>query len=277
MKPNALDVRGAVARADTVDWLGRLGLASRGVLYALLAVLALDLALDRHTSHQPDSEGALQLVADQPLGELLVVLLAVGFAGHSVWRLSQAIADRERAGRDPSGLAERTGYLAIGLLYAALAVVTLLVALGGGKRPGGVAAGNEQDTAQGVFGWPLGRALVFAAGLGFVAAALGTAFYVLSGKLRNHLSEGPLSRPGRELAVGVGVGGYFARALVFAMIGVFLCKAAWEHDPGETRGLDGALLELVQAPHGPIVLSVVAVGLLAFGAWSLVESRYRDV
>lgn len=276
MKPRALDIRGEVARQDTVDWLGRIGLASRGVLYALLALLALDLAIDRRPSHQPDSQGALRLVADQPFGEGLLVLLGLGFGAQAVWRVSQAVSDRERVGRSPVGLAERLGFLGIGLLYAGLALVAVTVAVGDESAAPG-ADGNEQRTAQGVFGWPLGRELVFAVGAGFLAGAVGTAVYALSGKLDDRLPAGSMSRRARMVARTIGIGGYLSRAVVLALVGVFLCRAAWEHDPGKTRGLDGALLELVQAPHGPFVLSIVALGLLAFAAWSFVEARYRDV
>jgi hypothetical protein len=277
MSPDTAQLRGQIARQDKVDWLGRVGLASRGVLYALLALLALELALDRRPSHKPDSEGALRLLADQPLGEVLLVTLGLGFAAQAIWRLAQAFSDRERAGKSAAALAERAGYLGIGLLYIGLAVIAFSVALG--DESGGPLArgGNERQTTQGVFGWPLGRELVFVVGLGFLAGAAGTAGYVLAGKLDDRLHDGPLSRGARTIATAAGIGGYLCRAVVFALVGVFLCKAAWEHDAQETRGLDGALLELVQAPHGPLALSIVAAGLLAFAVWSVFEARYRDI
>jgi hypothetical protein len=277
MTPDTAELRGQFARQDKVDWLGRVGLAARGVLYALLALLALELAIDRRPSHRPDSEGALRLLSDQPLGEVLLVGLGLGFAAQAAWRLSQAFSDRERAGTSAAGLAERAGYLGIGLLYAGLALVAASLAFG--DESGGPLAkgGNERQTAQGVLGWPLGRELVFVVGLGFVAAAVGTTGYVLVGKLDDRLRDGSMSHGSRTIALAAGVGGYLARAIVFAMIGVFLCKAAWEHDPQETRGLDGALLELVQAPFGPLALSIVAAGLLAFAVWSFFEARYRAV
>ena len=53
-------------------------------------------------------------------------------------------------------------------------------------------------------------------------------------------------------ATGVGILGHLARLVVFALIGLFLLEAAWEFDPKEARGLDGALMELAQQPYGAL-------------------------
>jgi hypothetical protein len=65
--------------------------------------------------------------------------------------------------------------------------------------------------------------------------------------------------------------------VVFGLIGWFVIKAAIDYNPDEALALDGALAKLAQAPYGPVVLGIVAVGLIGFGAFSLVESRYRRV
>ena len=42
-------------------------------------------------------------------------------------------------------------------------------------------------------------------------------------------------------------------------------------------GLDGALSALAQASYGPVLLGIVAAGLIAFGAYSMADARYRRV
>jgi len=64
---------------------------------------------------------------------------------------------------------------------------------------------------------------------------------------------------------------------VFLIIGGFLIVAAWQHDPSEARGLGGALATLQQQVYGQILLGIVAVGLIAFGVYSLLEARYRHI
>ena len=65
--------------------------------------------------------------------------------------------------------------------------------------------------------------------------------------------------------------------VVFGLIGWFVIKAAIEFDPDKAVALDGALAKVAHAPYGPALLGLVAAGLIGFGAFSLVESRYRRV
>jgi hypothetical protein len=65
--------------------------------------------------------------------------------------------------------------------------------------------------------------------------------------------------------------------VVFGLVAVFLVKAAWEFDPKEARGLDGALLELSQAPYGSLLLGAVGVGLFGYALYCFVQARYRKI
>ena len=78
-------------------------------------------------------------------------------------------------------------------------------------------------------------------------------------------------------ATAVGILGHLARMVVFGLIGAFLFRAAWEYDPKQARGLDGALLEVAQEPYGGPLLGAVAVGLLAYALYCLVQARYRRI
>jgi Domain of Unknown Function (DUF1206) len=62
---------------------------------------------------------------------------------------------------------------------------------------------------------------------------------------------------------------------VFGLIGWFLVKAAYEHDPKEAIGLDGALQKVIEASYGTILLTIVAVGLLCYALFCFAEARYR--
>ncbi len=86
-----------------------------------------------------------------------------------------------------------------------------------------------------------------------------------------------MSEPEETAATGVGVVGHLARFVVFGLIGVFLVRAAWEFDAKEARGLDGALLEVAQAPYGGLLLGGVAIGLFAYALYCFVEARYRKI
>jgi hypothetical protein len=71
--------------------------------------------------------------------------------------------------------------------------------------------------------------------------------------------------------------GLIARGVVFVIIGGFLIVAAVEFSSAQARGLQGALQTLQQQPYGWILLGIVALGLVAFGIYSLIEAWYRRI
>ena len=75
-------------------------------------------------------------------------------------------------------------------------------------------------------------------------------------------------------ATQLGRFGTIARGLVFALTGMFVLLAAWLHRPGTARGLDGALRWLGQQPYGLWVLGIIALGLIAFGVYSLMGAAW---
>jgi hypothetical protein len=69
--------------------------------------------------------------------------------------------------------------------------------------------------------------------------------------------------------------GYAARGAAFGLVGWFLLVAGVQHDPSESRGLDESLRELLGRPHGPWLLGLLALGLVLFGSYRLLDSRFR--
>ena len=262
-------------RSPWVERLGRLGLVAKGVLYAVVGILAIKVALGGR-EQSPDREGALQTIAQQPFGKGLLVLLAVGLAGYALWQLARGLLDREGEGEDPKGLAKRGSAFARGIWYGALAVLTAerVVSAGSGSGGGG---SKEQQTTAGVFDVPLGRYLVYAAGLAFLGAGAFNGYRALAGKFKKKLKTAEMSDAEEASATALGVLGHLARAVVFTLIGLFLFRAAWEFDPKEARGLDGALMELSQQTYGGLLLGAVAVGLMAYALFCFVEARYRRI
>ena len=86
-----------------------------------------------------------------------------------------------------------------------------------------------------------------------------------------------MSATARRWGSRAGLVGHCARFVVFALIGVFLVRAAIQYDPHEAVGIDGALQKLAQASYGPWLLGVTAAGLIAYAVYCLVDARLRDV
>lgn len=75
--------------------------------------------------------------------------------------------------------------------------------------------------------------------------------------------------------IGQGPVGLAARAVVFALIGWFLVRAALRFDPNQAGGIDESLAALGAQPFGRVILGAVALGLAAYGGYSLAEARWR--
>jgi len=267
----------ALEKAADSTWLERLaraGLAARGLLYVVVAILALQVARGQSDT-RADKQGALQTVVRQPLGKVLVLLLAVGFAGYALWRFVAAAlgpADEDDARK---AVLKRVGYAARGGLYTFFFLSALKLLVSSGGQAGSDNA--EADWTRRVLDWPGGTWLVEAVGLAVVVGGLYVGWRGLSRTFRKRLKSYEMSPAERRWILGVGTVGMVARMLVIVLIGVLLVVAAAQHDPGQAVGIDGALKRLADRSYGPPLLAVVAFGFGAYGLYSFAEARYRRV
>jgi hypothetical protein len=263
-----------VGRSRWLGWAGRVGLAAKGISYALVGVLAIALVADVGGT-AASREGALEVVADEWYGRALLLALALGFGAYALWRLAQAVFDREREGTDPPGLAKRLGYAARALLYGALAATTLTLLDGTGDATS--QTGEARNWTARVLEWPAGRWLVVGVGLAFIGAALFNAYRAVTQKFEEKWYVDDLGPRTLSALAALSSIGLLARFVAFALIGAFLVKAAYEYDPRETVGLDGALRRLLEAPYGGALLAAVAAGFLCYAIFCFAEARYRRV
>jgi hypothetical protein len=258
-----------LAHAKALGWLARAGLLARGVVYLIIAVLALELALGEG-GKATNQTGALKTVAEQSFGELLLILLAVGLAGYSLWRLLRAAVGHGAEQRDSAG--DRIAALASGIAYGILAITAVKI-----LTESGAGSGTPKGTTGGVLDWTGGTVIVAIAGAIMIGVAAYQAYKGLAKKFLEDAKTGEMSEGVRKGYTALGVFGHVARAVVFALIGYGLIKAALDYNPKEAIGLDGALRELADASYGPILLAAVAIGLAGFAIYSMVDARYRKV
>lgn len=270
------------AKAETgsgwYEAAARMGLVAKGVSYALVGVLAIGIAIGTG-GKAASREGALATLADESWGKVVLVLLAVGFAAYALWRIVQAIFEREEDDDDEAkGKAKkwgkRAGYLGRAAIYAGLTYSTLRLVSGSGEST----SQNQEakQTTDTVFDWPAGRWIVLLVGLAIIGAGLWNVYRGASQKFEEKW-RGDMSRAERRWGRRAGVVGHLARGVVFGLIGIFLTKAAIEYDPDDAIGLDGALQKVGDAPYGPWLLGLTALGLIAYGLYCLFDARYRDV
>jgi hypothetical protein len=260
---------GQEAASRSFEGLARCGMLVRGVVFGLIAVLAILVAAGVGGT-TTDQKGALQVVAGAPLGRTLVVLLAIGLGGYALWQLAQGFLNTEGHGHDAKGWLERVGAVGIGVAYGILCAAAVQVLIGSG----GSSSGDEAKATGGVLGWPGGRALVVVAGLVVIGVGGYGIYRAVTAEFMERMRVAGRTR---DVVEWLGRVGYAAQGAVFVLIGVFLVKAAVEFDPTEAVGLDGALGRVSRGPAGPYLLGAVAAGLLAYAAFCVAEARYREV
>jgi hypothetical protein len=236
----------------------RLGFAARALMYMLLGWMAL------RTGHGETGTEVLDHLKDGG-GIILMGLMAIGFFGYGVWRLSEAIMDSEGHGQDAKGLVVRTGGCISGLVHLGLGLYAAKLALGDSGGGGGAA----QSGASTALTLPGGTVLLSIA----AAALVATGLYQVVKAVRADFLQYLLPRAARAPWVRwVGFAGYAARGLVFAIMGWTLWRAAQEENGSRAADM-GTALDVLSGP----VLLVVAAGLLLFGIFSAVEAIYRRI
>jgi hypothetical protein len=254
--------------------LARFGFAAQGVVYIVIGSLSA-LAAFHRGGRTTGSRGALVEILSQPYGQVMLGVIAVGFMGYTLWRLTQGILDTEHKGSDAKGIIARLGYAVIGLIYGSFAVTAVQLIIGTGNRRGDEESSQEWTAT--LLAQPLGQWLVGAIGVGIIALALYQCYLAYTAKFLEQLDRSEMSRRAETWTSRVGRLGLAARGVVFTVIGVFLMVAALTANPNQARGLSGALQALEQQPVGPWALGIVALGLVAYGLYMLVLTRYRRI
>ncbi|MEA2219052.1 MAG: hypothetical protein QOJ35_1678 [Solirubrobacteraceae bacterium] len=260
-----------IARRPEFAWLARAGLVARGASYGIVGILALKLAFGSggKTTNQ---RGALQALAHEPFGHVLLIAMAVGLAGYATWRLVRAGIGHGTQQKDSAF--ERVAGAASGLGYAALCLTAVKILVGVSSGGG---ANSPRKTTGGVLDWTGGTLIVGVVGVILIAVALYQGYKGVSKKFLKDSKTYEMTREVRRAFTALGVFGHLARMVVFGLVGYGLLKAAIDYNPHSAIGLDGALSKLSHQSYGPLLLGVVATGLIGFALYSMADARYRKI
>jgi uncharacterized protein DUF1206 len=259
-----------VGQSTAFEALARAGFVSRGVIYGIIGILAIKVAFGTG-GKTTDQTGALKTIAHQPFGKILLILVAIGLAGYAVWRFIHVLLGHGPEKKSDSGF-DRLAALGSGISYALMCAVAVEILIGGGSS-----SGNARHSTAGVLGWTGGTWIVGIAGVVLCGVAIYQAYRGISKDFLKDSKTEEMSHGMREWVEWIGTFGHLARATVFGLAGVFLIKAAVEYNPNKAIGVDGALAKLANQSYGHLLLGIAAAGLIAFGAYSLSDARYRRI
>ena len=260
----------AAAAHEVARWVppvARVGYAAKGVVYGLVGVLAIKAGMA--SGQAEGTTGALRSLADENGGQAMLMLIALGLAGHVVWRAVQASLDPEGGHADAKRVAMRLFYLLSAVIYASLALTAWQLS---GDGQAGDGEGKAAWIAQ-VLDKPFGATLVMLVmlvGIGIAGYGLQQLWKAWQGDVNKHMATSPqASRSVRAL----GRIGIAARGLVFLPIAWFVFNAG-RYYRAEEAADTGEVLKMIE--HGGL-LAAMGIGLLAYGLHQLAKARYRRI
>jgi hypothetical protein len=256
------EAKRATAKAGdhpVVEWGARLGYGASGVLHLLLAYLTAQIALGGG-GQEASQSGALATLAEEPLGQVLLWVIAVGFTLLALWQLTELVTRHEASDKAKAG-----GKLVV---YGVLAWMSFTFASGGST------SSNQQTTefTANLMEAPAGRWLVGLVGVAIIGVA---AYHVHKGWRERFLGD-LQEHPGRSVVNAARVG-YIGKGIALAAVGILFITAAIQQRAGKATGLDGGLRSMRDLPAGTVILLGIALGLAAYGVYSFARARYARV
>lgn len=254
-----------VDKSEKFNWLVRVGYFSRAILYFVLGLIALTSA----SKIAEGTNGIFRAIEDYPAGTVLLWIMVVGLLAYAVFRFCSLFFDIENNGSDAKGWGKRIGHAGSGIAHLALAYSAYKFATSEGST-GSDGGGGAQQAASGVLSFEMGGFVLGALGIALFVAAFHQAKKGVTGSFMNRISaQAP------DFTRWLGGAGFLARAVVYVVIGWSLIKAGFlSSGASEVKTLGDAVASL--AGQGTI-FTLTAIGLMMFGLFSLVLSRYRII
>lgn len=252
-----------IRHSTALDVGARAGFAASGVLHLMIAYLAVRVAFGK-ASKETDQSGALATLAQHPAGKALLIVFVIGFVALALWQLSLAVLGEGRQ----HGILDRFKCVALAVVYLVMAWSAFSFVRNKGKS----SAHRSTDITATVMKHPGGRWLIAIVGLVILAIGAYHAYKGVRARFLKDLREDP-GRP----VTWIGKIGYVAKGIALGIVGVLFVVAAAQHRSSDASGLDGALSTLRHAVGGQVLLTLMGLGLAAFGIYMLLRVRYARV
>lgn len=254
-----------------VEPLGRAGHFAKAAVYFIIGLLAFKLAIGAG-GEAAGARDAIREIGQQPFGQILLGLVAIGLVGYTAWRLVQAAKDTEGDGVEAKGVVKRIGYALSGISYFALGLFAGSLALGwggGGSESGAGPASSLLDST-----W--GRVVLAIAGIITIGVACYLVYKAYRAKFMSKYNLGAMSETSRTVALHAGRIGLSTRGIAFAIIGGFLLVSAIRGtNDGDIAGMSDALAAIASQAYGKILIGITGFGLMCYAVHTAMMGWFR--
>lgn len=245
----------------------RFGMAAKGAVYCLIGVLTA-LAAFGQGGQQTGGKGALQYLAQQSYGQILLVLMGIGLLGYVFWRMYQSFANPKGLDDDSKGYAKRVAYFISGLIYGGLAFYSFKLAFASssgssGSMMGSLMSGSKGDT------------IAIIIGIGMAIKAIYDLYRAYSNKFREEVEEAGMDRKEQKALINAGKFGHTARGVVLGLMAYLTLKSGLSSGSNVSTQTDA--FSYIQNEFGSIVLGIVALGFVGYGIYMLIKAKYPAI
>jgi Domain of Unknown Function (DUF1206) len=253
-----------------METLTRIGYGTRGLIYITMGLLAVRVALGKGGA-LASPLGAIAEIGKQPAGMIVLWVVLLGLISYTLWGVVRALLDPLHKGNDMKGLIKRGGFLASAFGYAVLIMPTYGYVTGTSLASKG---SQTQKMITTIMAMSWGRWAIGILGLAVLASGLYQIYLGFKAGFDKQFETYALTQKQVKLATDVGRFGTVARGIVLAVVGGLISFAAYRVNPSQPIGMDTALATLLHQPYGIWLLGIVAVGLIAFGSYSMLSALW---
>ena len=241
--------------------LERFGLLVRGILYALVGVVAVAFMIG--ASEAVDLQGSLTLVMGNSLRIPIAIVSAAGLFGYALWGVIRAVADPLERGGNWHGIISRVGFLWSATAYTGLGLFAIQFAMGGKRGGPGLPLGINNLLGPNLTSWvlPVFGVVVMVTGVGQFMDAWFAPF-------RTDFLAQQKSPRLWSMWVWAGRIGLLGRGVAFTVIGILMVLGGITGDLHYDYGLTRVFAGLLGLPAGAAFVVIVAIGFVALGLQS---------
>lgn len=261
------------SRDSWFEKLARFGLVSKGIVYFLMGTLSV-LAAMGLSSEKGDKAEAFKLIYEQPFGRVILVAIALGLLGYVMLRFFQAFKNTENKNNDIKGILDRIGFGMSGVLYLAIGIYAMNLAVKGAESGDGGGNDSRQSIVGKILEYPGGEYIIGIASLIIIGMGIYQITRGVTGKFMKKVNL--YKSDMKDAFKTAGVLGYVSRGVVLTIIGYFLLHAAWLSNPSEAQGT-GAAFAFLQNNFGSLMMAIVAVGMAGYGVFCFVKAKYQRI
>ncbi|AXR04927.1 DUF1206 domain-containing protein [Salinimonas sediminis] len=249
------------------------GYAAKTVVYCLLGLLIIGTAIGTFQAKTPSQKSVFVSIVQQPFGQILLGAVIIGMACYVLWRLTQAFFNADNLdSHSAKDIVMRIFYFVSAVIYGFGTYLAIKVFQG--VRSSG-SGSNSQQMSSNLMQETWGVWVVGICGALIIAFSFIQFKHAIKADFMDKFDRYAMSYRVDVIARLVGRCGFFARGIVYVLVGSFFTHAALTIDPQQAGGLQEALQTIMQQTYGQYGLAVVGAGFFTFGLFCALESWYH--